>query len=85
MVQPVGKCSEWSETSTTGPLSIRRKPLMLSALKPLAVARALAAALASSSTIASAANKEKCFGASLANSNDCAAGPGHNMRGFVSC
>ncbi len=54
---------------------------VLSALKPLAVASAVAAALASTSTTASAANKEKCFGVSLADSNDCAAGPGTTCAG----
>jgi uncharacterized membrane protein len=54
---------------------------MFSALKPLAVASAVAAALASTSTTASAANKEKCFGVSLADSNDCAASPGTTCAG----
>ncbi len=54
---------------------------MSSALKYLAVASAVAAALASTSTTASAASKEKCFGVSPAGRNDCAAGPGTTCAG----
>lgn len=54
---------------------------MSSALKSLAVASAVAAALASVTTSASAASKEKCFGVSEAGRNDCAAGPGTTCAG----
>jgi uncharacterized membrane protein len=54
---------------------------MSSVLKSLAVASAVAAALASVATTASAASKEKCFGVSEAGRNDCAAGPGTTCAG----
>tara|TARA_R110002020_G_scaffold26460_7_gene85466 strand:+ start:2838 stop:3143 length:306 start_codon:yes stop_codon:yes gene_type:complete len=41
-----------------------------------AIAGAVATALAAAVTPASAAEKEKCYGVSLAGENDCAAGPG---------
>ena len=50
---------------------------MSSALKSLAVA----AALASTATSASAASMEKCFGVSPSGKNDCAAGPGTTCAG----
>jgi uncharacterized membrane protein len=49
--------------------------------KSLAVAGALAAALAAQVVPAHAAEKEKCFGVSLAGQNDCAAGPGTTCAG----
>ncbi len=52
------------------------------AIKGLAVASAVAAALAmSAATPAAAAEKEKCYGVSLAGKNDCAAGPGTTCAG----
>jgi uncharacterized membrane protein len=42
----------------------------------LAIAAALTSALATASTTAQAAEKEKCFGVSLKGQNDCAAGAG---------
>jgi uncharacterized membrane protein len=42
----------------------------------LAIAAALTSALATASTTAKAAEKEKCFGVSLKGQNDCAAGAG---------
>ncbi len=50
----------------------------------LALAAAVATALTATSistTPASAAAKEKCFGVSLAGQNDCAAGPGTTCAG----
>ncbi len=41
-----------------------------------AIAGAVASALAAAATPAAAAEKEKCYGVSLAGENDCAAGPG---------
>ncbi|MCY4501646.1 MAG: DUF2282 domain-containing protein [Alphaproteobacteria bacterium] len=53
-----------------------------STLKGLAVASAVAAALAmQTATPAAAADKEKCYGVSLAGQNDCAAGPGTTCAG----
>ena len=49
--------------------------------KSLAVAGAVAAALASHATVASAQANEKCYGVSLAGENDCAAGPGTTCAG----
>lgn len=55
---------------------------MSTALKTLAVAGAVAAALtAHSTTEANAAGKEKCYGVSLAGKNDCAAGAGTTCAG----
>lgn len=54
---------------------------MSSTLRPLAVAGAVAAALASITLPASAASKEKCFGVSLKEQNDCFAGPGTTCAG----
>jgi uncharacterized membrane protein len=57
------------------------------ALPALALAGALAAALAALAEPAAAeeaaptADKEKCFGVSLAGKNDCAAGPGTTCAG----
>jgi len=50
-------------------------------MKTLAVASAVAAALASQTTVASAQSKEKCYGVALAGKNDCAAGPGTTCAG----
>ncbi|MEP2784505.1 MAG: DUF2282 domain-containing protein [Pseudoruegeria sp.] len=51
-------------------------------VKALAVAGAVAAALtATTTTVAHAADKEKCFGVSAAGKNDCAAGPGTTCAG----
>ena len=54
---------------------------MSQSMKTLAVASAVAAALASQTTQAEAATKEKCYGISLAGLNDCAAGPGTTCAG----
>ncbi len=50
-------------------------------VKTVAVAGAVAAALAAQTTTATAQEKEKCFGVSLAGPNDCAAGPGTTCAG----
>ena len=50
-------------------------------VKTVAVAGAVAAALAAQTTTATAQEKEKCFGVSLAGQNDCAAGPGTTCAG----
>lgn len=50
-------------------------------IKTFAVAGALATALAGIATTASAQEKEKCFGVSLAGKNDCAAGAGTTCAG----
>lgn len=47
----------------------------------IATAVALAAATAMTSTPASAADMEKCYGVALAGENDCAAGPGTSCEG----
>lgn len=55
---------------------------MSTTLKTVAIAGAVAAAMtAQTTTTASAASKEKCFGISLAGKNDCAAGPGTTCAG----
>jgi len=54
---------------------------MSKTLKSVAVAGAVAAALISHASIATAAEQEKCFGVSLAGENDCAAGPGTTCAG----
>ena len=54
---------------------------MSNAVKTLAIASAVAAALAAQTTTASAQSKEKCYGVSLAGQNDCAAGPGTTCAG----
>ena len=46
-----------------------------------AIAAALGAAAAVSSTTASAADMDKCYGVALAGQNDCAAGPGTTCEG----
>ncbi|MEM9580113.1 MAG: DUF2282 domain-containing protein [Pseudomonadota bacterium] len=55
---------------------------MSKALKSLAIVGAVAAGVtAHTTTAASAAEKEKCYGVSLAGKNDCAAGPGTTCAG----
>ncbi|MCT8159772.1 DUF2282 domain-containing protein [Pseudoruegeria sp. SHC-113] len=55
---------------------------MSNQVKALAVAGAVAAALtATTTTVAHAMEKEKCYGVSLAGKNDCAAGPGTTCAG----
>lgn len=55
---------------------------MSKTVKTLAVASAVAAALtATTHTAANAAEKEKCYGVSMAGKNDCAAGPGTTCAG----
>lgn len=55
---------------------------MSKTIKTLAVASAVAAALtATTHTAANAAEKEKCYGVSMAGKNDCAAGPGTTCAG----
>lgn len=49
--------------------------------KSLAFAGAVAAALATHGTGATAQEMEKCFGVALAGQNDCAAGPGTTCAG----
>ena len=52
------------------------------ALKGLAVASAVAAALAMQTAgPAAAGEKEKCYGVAMAGQNDCAAGPGTTCAG----
>ncbi len=54
---------------------------MSTTVKTLAVASAVAAAIASQATVATAQAKDKCYGVSLAGENDCAAGPGTTCAG----
>jgi uncharacterized membrane protein len=54
---------------------------MSKTLQSVAVAGAVAAALVSHATTATAAEQEKCYGVSLAGENDCAAGPGTTCAG----
>ena len=54
---------------------------MSKAMKTVALAGAVTAALAAQATTAVAAEKEKCYGVSLAGQNDCAAGPGTTCAG----
>lgn len=55
---------------------------MSKAIKSVAVAASVAAALVSHATTAAADGaKEKCYGVSLAGQNDCAAGPGTTCAG----
>lgn len=58
-----------------------REMKMSKTVKTLAVAGAVAAALSAHATTAAAAEKEKCYGVSLAGQNDCAAGPGTTCAG----
>jgi uncharacterized membrane protein len=50
-------------------------------MKTAAFAGALTAALAAHTTVATAAEQEKCFGVSLAGENDCKAGAGTTCAG----
>ncbi|SDO40785.1 Uncharacterized membrane protein [Lutimaribacter pacificus] len=54
---------------------------MSTTLKTAALVGAVASAIAAHGTAASAMEKEKCFGVSLAGQNDCAAGPGTTCAG----
>ncbi|MCY3983321.1 MAG: DUF2282 domain-containing protein [Roseovarius sp.] len=54
---------------------------MSKAMKSIAIAGAVTAALAAHTSTAVAAEKEKCFGISLAGQNDCAAGEGTTCAG----
>ena len=54
---------------------------MSNTMKTIAIAGAVATALASHATVASAAEKEKCYGVSLAGQNDCKAGAGTSCAG----
>jgi uncharacterized membrane protein len=49
--------------------------------KTLAIAGAVTAALAAHTSTATAQEKEKCYGVSLAGENDCAAGAGTTCAG----
>lgn len=57
---------------------------MSNTMKTLAVVGAVAAALSAHATTATAAEKEKCYGVSMAGQNDCAAGPGTTCAGTAS-
>ena len=54
---------------------------MSKAMKTVALAGAVTAALAAHTSTATAAEKEKCYGVSLAGQNGCAAGPGTSCAG----
>ncbi len=54
---------------------------MSTPLKTAALVGAVATAIAAHGTAASAMEKEKCYGVSLAGENDCAAGPGTTCAG----
>jgi len=54
---------------------------MSKTLKTVAIAGAVTAALAAQTTTAVAAEKEKCYGISLAGENDCKAGAGTTCAG----
>ncbi|MDU8926351.1 DUF2282 domain-containing protein [Alisedimentitalea sp. MJ-SS2] len=54
---------------------------MSNTFKTVAIAGAVATALASHATTATAAEKEKCYGVSLAGQNDCKAGAGTTCAG----
>jgi uncharacterized membrane protein len=65
-----------------GPLQIKEETLMDRRTVTLALAASLTSALAMvAAPAAHAADKEKCFGVSLAGKNDCAAGPGTTCAG----
>lgn len=57
------------------------KTMLSAAMVAGAVATALSAGSISGTTSAVAADKEKCYGVSLAAKNDCAAGPGTTCQG----
>ncbi|PCH95493.1 MAG: hypothetical protein COB84_06140 [Rhodobacteraceae bacterium] len=50
-------------------------------VKTLTIVTAVAAAVSTFTTSASAAGKEKCYGVALAGENGCAAGPGTSCAG----
>ena len=54
---------------------------MSKAMKSVAIAGAVTAALATYATTAAAAEQEKCYGVSLAGENDCKAGAGTTCAG----
>lgn len=55
---------------------------MSTTMKTLAIAGVVAASMTGAATTkAEAASKEKCYGVSLAGTNDCAAGPGTTCAG----
>lgn len=54
---------------------------MSNMMKTVAIAGAVTAALAAQTTTAAAADKEKCYGVSLAGQNDCKAGAGTTCAG----
>ncbi len=54
---------------------------MSKAIKAVAIAGAVTAALAAHTSTAVAADKEKCYGVSLAGANDCKAGAGTTCAG----
>ncbi|WP_120501414.1 DUF2282 domain-containing protein [Roseovarius sp. EL26] len=54
---------------------------MSNAIKTVALAGAVTAALVAQTTNATAGAQEKCYGVSLAEGNDCAAGPGTTCAG----
>jgi len=54
---------------------------MSNAMKTLAIAGAVTAALAAQTSTATAAGQEKCYGVSLAGQNDCKAGAGTTCAG----
>ena len=54
---------------------------MSTTMKTVAIVGAVAASLAAHGTAATAMEKEKCYGVSLAGANDCAAGPGTTCAG----
>jgi uncharacterized membrane protein len=54
---------------------------MSKTLKTAALVGAVAASFAAHATTATAMEKEKCYGVSLAGKNDCAAGPGTTCAG----
>ena len=56
---------------------------MSNVLKTVALAGAVATAVTAHTTAASAAEKEKCYGVSLAGQNDCKAGRRHHLRRHV--
>lgn len=57
------------------------KTMLSAAMVAGAVASALSAGTFGATTGAVAADKEKCYGVSLAHKNDCAAGPGTTCQG----
>ena len=54
---------------------------MSTTMKKLAIAGVVAASMSGVATSAEAASKEKCYGVSLAGTNDCKAGPGTTCAG----